>query len=335
MKPKVSVICTAYNQVKYIRQALDSFVMQKTNFPFEVIVHDDASTDGTTEIIKEYEKKHPDIIKPIYQKENQFSQGKDIIIDCMLEYIQGEYVAMNEGDDYWIDENKLQRQVDFLDANPDFTVCFHPVKVVWEDKSRPEDVFPSSEFRFNKTTLTLDDLLKHNFIQTNSVMYRWCLKKEMWPQKRILPCDYLWHLLHAKYGKIGFLPQIMSVYRRNQGGIWTGCGETYEWFLRYGIPQIRFFQTIERLFNIDKKMDIVFMGQKMINLFLQRKDFNNIQMMSEEFSEFWNEFISNSSSNKDDKKQRRLKRKYNFFRLLSIVLLLVIIYLVVGGKFEI
>ncbi len=184
MKPKVTIVCTAFNQKDFIAQALDGFVMQKTNFPFEVIVHDDASTDGTTDIIREYEKKYPDIIKPIYQKENQFSQGKDILIDCILDYIRGEYVAMNEGDDYWIDENKLQRQVDFLDANPDFTVCFHPVKVIWEDNSQPDSIFPTPAYRFHKQALTLEDLLKHNFIQTNSVMYRWCLKKEMWPQKK-------------------------------------------------------------------------------------------------------------------------------------------------------
>lgn len=330
IKPKLSILCTTYNHEKFIRQALDSFVMQKTNFPFEVIVHDDASTDGTTEIIKEYEKKYPDIIKPIYQKENQFSQGKDILIDCMLEHIQGEYIAMNEGDDYWIDENKLQRQVDFLDANPDFTVCFHPVKIVWEDNSQPDSIFPTPAYRFHKEVLTLEDLFKHNFIQTNSVMYRWMLKKEMWPTKQVLPCDYLWHMLHAKYGKIGFLPQVMSVYRRNQGGIWTGCGETNAWFLRCGIPHIRFFQTIERLFNIDKKMDIVFMGQKMVNLFLQCKDFDNLRMIAEEFSEIWDDFIPNPLIKKNDyKKQRRLKRKYHIFRLLSIVLLLITIYLII------
>ncbi|WP_086228816.1 glycosyltransferase family 2 protein [Campylobacter sp. P0109] len=330
MKPKVSIICTTYNHKDFIGKALDSFVMQKTNFPFEVIVHDDASTDGTTEIIRDYEKKYPDIIKPIYQKENQFSQGKDIIIDCMLEYIQGEYVAMNEGDDFWIDENKLQRQVDFLDANPDFSVCFHPVKVVWEDNSQPESIFPTSDLRFHKDTLTLKDLLKHNFIQTNSVMYRWCLKKEMWPQKRILPCDYLWHLLHAKHGKIGFLPQVMSVYRRNQGGIWTGAGETDEWFLRCGIPHIRFFQILESMFNIDQTNNIIYMGHRMIHILLQRKDFATIEQMSEEFSELWEKFIPSLLAKNDHKKQRRLKRKISFFRLLSAILFIIILYLIVG-----
>lgn len=331
MKPKVTILCTAYNQMNYIRQALDGFVMQKTNFPFEVIVHDDASTDGTTDIIREYEKKYPHIIKPIYQTENQFSQGKDILIDCMLDHIQGEYVAINEGDDYWIDENKLQRQFDFLEENHDFTVCFHPVKVIWEDGAQPESTFPTSKFRFNKDVLDLDDLLKHNFIQTNSVMYRWCLKKEMWPQKRILPCDYLWHLLHAKQGKIGFIPQIMSVYRRNQGGIWTGCGQTDEWFLRCGIPHIRFFQVMNAIFNIDKSKDIIAIGQKMVSLYLKRKDFDGLRIIAEEFSDFWDKFILLPITKDDYKKQRKLKRKYHFFSLLSLVLSFIIIYLIIKG----
>ena len=335
MKPKVIILCTAYNHKKFIRQALDGFVMQKTNFPFEVIVHDDASTDGTAEIIKEYEKKYPKIIKPIYQSKNQFSQGKDILIDCMFDYIQGEYVAINEGDDYWIDENKLQRQVDFLDANPDFTICFHPVKVVWDNNSQPESVFPSPKYRYNKETFTLEDLLKHNFIQTNSVMYRWKLTKEMWPQKRILPCDWLWHLLHAKYGKIGFLPQVMSVYRRNQGGIWTGAGVTDEWFLRCGIPHIRFYQTVEELFNTDKKKDIINVGQRVVCAYLRYKEFPSLQNMSEEFFDLWNEFIPTLLNNKNYKKEKKLKRKYCFYRLLSIVLLFLIIYLMIREKYGI
>jgi len=330
MKPKVTILCTTYNQINFIRQALDGFVMQKTNFPFEVIVHDDASTDGTTDVIKEYQKKYPKIIKPIYQVKNQFSQGKDILMDCMIDAIQSEYVAMNEGDDYWIDENKLQRQVDFLDANPEFTVCFHPVKVIWEDKSQPESVFPTARYRFNKKVLGLNDLLKHNFIQTNSVMYRWKLTKDMWPQKSVLPCDYLWHLLHAKYGKIGFLPQVMSVYRRNQGGIWTGSGKTDEWFLRCGIPHIRFFQAMEKMFGVDKRKNITFLGRRIVSLFLQNKDFDALQMMAEEFSDIWEQFVTASMDKRNHTKELSLRKKYRFFEVLSIILLLVIGCLLLG-----
>ena len=121
-KIKLSIVCLAYNHKAFIREALDSFVMQKTNFPFEVIIHDDASTDGTSDIIREYEAKYPDIIKPIYQTENQWGK-KHIWRDIVLPFVRGEYVAMCEGDDYWTDPLKLQKQVDFLDAHSDYSVC--------------------------------------------------------------------------------------------------------------------------------------------------------------------------------------------------------------------
>lgn len=124
---KVSVICTAYNHAKYIRKCLDGFVMQKTNFKYEVIIHDDASTDNTAEIIKEYELKYPDIIKPIYQTENQYSKGVKFISKVMLPQAKGKYIAFCEGDDYWCDENKLQMQYDILEANPDCKMCIHKV----------------------------------------------------------------------------------------------------------------------------------------------------------------------------------------------------------------
>ena len=107
----VSVICLAYNHGKYVRETLEGFVSQKTDFPFEVIVHDDASTDNTADIIREYEKKYPDIIKPIYQVQNQYSQKVDIYKEFELPRMSGKYVAFCEGDDYWSDPYKLQKQV--------------------------------------------------------------------------------------------------------------------------------------------------------------------------------------------------------------------------------
>lgn len=122
---KVSICCTAYNHENYIRQAIEGFLMQKTNFNFEVLIHDDASTDKTAEIIKEYELKYPNIIKPIYQTENQLSKGVSISRTYLYPNAKGEYIAWCEGDDFWIDENKLQRQVDFLDENKQYSACVH------------------------------------------------------------------------------------------------------------------------------------------------------------------------------------------------------------------
>ena len=131
--PLVSISCITYNHEPYIAQTLDGFLMQKTNFPFEVLVHDDASTDRTADIIREYEQNFPKIVKPIYQKENQYSQGKrDISETWNFPRAKGKYIAMCEGDDYWIDENKLQMQVDFLENNPDYGMCYTNFNLVSE-----------------------------------------------------------------------------------------------------------------------------------------------------------------------------------------------------------
>ena len=121
----VTIRCIAYNQERYIRDCLEGFVMQKTNFRFEAIVHDDASTDGTAAIIKEYAEKYPDIIKPILETENQYSKHDGSLQRIMAEGCKGKYVAFCEGDDYWTDPLKLQKQVDFLESHPDYSLCFH------------------------------------------------------------------------------------------------------------------------------------------------------------------------------------------------------------------
>jgi glycosyltransferase involved in cell wall biosynthesis len=115
--PLVSVICTAYNHEAYIKDALDGFIIQKTNFPIEIIVHDDASTDQTAEIIKGYEKRYPDLFANIYQSSNQFSKGKGDIGRIVFGAARGKYIALCEGDDYWVDPHMLQRHVDFLELN--------------------------------------------------------------------------------------------------------------------------------------------------------------------------------------------------------------------------
>ena len=124
--PEVSICCITYNHAKYIRDALDGFLMQKTSFPIEVLIHDDASTDGTADIIREYEAKYPDIIKPVYQTENQYSKGLRMV-NMKYNYprAQGKYIALCEGDDFWTDPKKLQIQYDFMESHPDYSLCMH------------------------------------------------------------------------------------------------------------------------------------------------------------------------------------------------------------------
>ena len=122
---KVSVLCAAYNHEEYLRQTLDSFLNQKTDFPFEVLVNDDASTDSTGDIIREYAAKYPDVIRPFYQKENLYSRRINLYDVVFFPACRGEYIAVCEGDDYWNDPEKLQLQVNWLDTHPEYSACVH------------------------------------------------------------------------------------------------------------------------------------------------------------------------------------------------------------------
>lgn len=133
---KVSISCITYNHEPYIRECLDGFMMQQCDFDFEVLIHDDASTDGTQEIIKEYQDKYPEIIKPIFQTENQWSKGVRMIgTKFNVPRAKGKYIALCEGDDYWTDPLKLQKQVEFMKANPSVIFCFHGCLRKLEDKN--------------------------------------------------------------------------------------------------------------------------------------------------------------------------------------------------------
>ena len=125
----VSIRCITYNQAPYIRQCLEGFVMQKTNFRFQAVVHDDASTDGTTDIVREYAEKYPEIIVPMYEKENRWSKRDGSLLTVMLTYMVGKYWMECEGDDYWTDPYKLQKQVDFLELHPDYGLCYTRAQV--------------------------------------------------------------------------------------------------------------------------------------------------------------------------------------------------------------
>ena len=218
--PLLSICCITYNHAPFIRQCLDGFVMQKTNFPVEVLIHDDASTDGTADIIREYEKNYPKLIKPIYQTENQYSKGISISRTFNFPRIKGKYIAICEGDDYWTDEYKLQKQVDFMEANEDFSICFHPVKVYSEEEK---------QFIENNTVPEVPDvtdikkLALVNYINTLSVVYRY--NKQVFDDLNNFPKlpvgDYLLHMLFAKYGKIKKLSDTMAVYRLHKGGTWS------------------------------------------------------------------------------------------------------------------
>ena len=163
--PLVSILCLVYNHEPYLRQCLDGFVMQKTNFPFEAIVHDDASTDGSAAIIREYAERYPSIIKPCYETENQISKRDGSLARAMDAAMNpgSKYVAFCEGDDYWTDPNKLQLQVDALENNPGCTIAFSKVQFVDKEGNELDQTIPENPDLIPDGVLTLDDYMLSEF----------------------------------------------------------------------------------------------------------------------------------------------------------------------------
>lgn len=224
----VSILCTAYNHEKYIRQCLDGFVMQKTNFKFEVIIHDDASTDNTANIIREYEEKYPEIIKPIYQKENQYSKKAGITKNFTLPKARGKYIAICEGDDFWTDKYKLQKQVDTLENNPNCKCCVCTVRDANEDGSMMNTTHPSEVF--DSGILHTEDFLKlackEYAFQTSSFMFKGDDYKEYIynpPKFRTVSSvgDWPQLLYFSIICDIYYINDEMSCYRRNAVGSYT------------------------------------------------------------------------------------------------------------------
>lgn len=217
IKPLVVIQCIAYNHEHYIKDALDGFVMQKTDFPFVAIVHDDASSDKTAEIIKEYAEKFPDIIQPIFELENQYSKkgaGVVPIMNYACEVIAAKYIAMCEGDDYWTDPLKLQKQVDFLESHPEYSLCFHNVEVVSEQPGIIEPLYTH---------------LKEGFFDADTIISKWSvptcsalLIREVFSDcpkdPRFIYGDIILWMNACKHGKAYCLREKMGVYRRCLSG---------------------------------------------------------------------------------------------------------------------
>ena len=214
--PLVSVHLLTYNHAKFIRQSIESVVNQKTNFPFEIIIGDDCSTDGTSLIVDEYSLKYPELIKVVRGKTNEGPQPNSIRI---LENCKGKYMAALEGDDYWIDELKLQKQVDFMEANPDFAMCFTNTRVeFFEGKEEPYILNQDLE----KDVFELKDLIAETevwFMGTATLFYKLnvIFPVEPWFHKT-KSGDIPMIMLAARHGKIKFLDCVTAAYRRHAAG---------------------------------------------------------------------------------------------------------------------
>lgn len=235
VKPIVAIHCLVYNHEPYLRDCFEGFVMQQTNFPFVAIVHDDASTDSSAAIIHEYEEKYPHIFKPIYENENVFQNGGvaaiNELMNAAIDATGAKYVAMCEGDDYWTDPLKLQKQVDFMEANPEYVLCCHRYKIynqndgTW-DKDYVHQLFEISP---NGFSFSNQENFKVWITKTLTLLIRQDALRKM-PSKKGFK---YWRDVHMNYyllkqGKGFCMPLEGSVYRRHQGGIFSALQQTQQ-----------------------------------------------------------------------------------------------------------
>lgn len=227
---KVSVCCLAYNHEKYIRKTLDGFVNQITNFNYEILINDDASTDETKKIIEEYQKKYPNVINAIYQKNNLYSQEINITTDILVPMAKGKYLSFCEGDDYWCDNKKLQKQYEALESNKNCSICVHRVQFCTEDGQLQERSIPAEKCRLNETRIInrkevsklLFEDISYPFHFSSYFVRREIFNEEYtatnWCEK---PRDI--HRLQSALliGDFYYINQIMSVRRRDVPGSWT------------------------------------------------------------------------------------------------------------------
>jgi len=241
---KVSIILLAYNQKSYLRQAIDSVLIQQVEFDYELIIGEDCSTDGTADIARDYAQRYPAKVRVLFQDRETAERlrrrglgGKRNFITT-LEACRGEYIALLDGDDYWTDPLKLQKQVDFFEKHPECAVCFHNVVAVDEDGKPTEKLCAVDQAEISD----FEQLLWGNFIPTCSVMFRrepmptipdWFLTSKIgdWPLI----------LLKAQYGKIGYIDRVMAAYRVHASGVWTSRRRSH-----------RIVTCIKMLDNIDR-----------------------------------------------------------------------------------
>lgn len=217
-EPLVSISCITFNHAPFIRECLDGFLMQKTNFEFEILIHDDASTDGTKEIILEYASKYPQIIFPLLQTENQYRKGlRGMMARFNFPRSKGKYIALCEGDDFWSDDLKLQKQVNFLEENSDFSMCFHNSNRIYEI----EEINKNYNVVENKD-YSIDELFLRWIAPTSSIVF----KKEVVSKisevaldKRILNGDLIIVLSSFDFGKVRGFREFMSSYRIHENGV--------------------------------------------------------------------------------------------------------------------
>lgn len=284
----VSVLCLCYNHVNLIKYALEGFVKQKTNFNYEVIIHDDLSTDGSQDIIREYENNYPYLLRVIYQDENQYSKGVNIIEDIMKPLAKGKYIALCEGDDYWTDMCKLQKQVNFMEAHTDYSLCVHKcTQLTLTDNTQIEIPVLNKSCDINVSEAIIQG---GGFFPTCSFLYRNNFStNRRWGTG--ICGDYQILLNCVMNGKVRFIADNMGVHTYLNSGSWSSTiQQNREKYYNFRM------QLIESLHLLDKDTNFIYSDAinkkiKKIIFYIDLDYFKNYKkLLGRDNKEFFDEF---------------------------------------------
>lgn len=229
-----------YNHEEFIAQAIESVLMQETNFAVELIIGEDCSTDGTRAIVCDYKKRYPERVRVLLHERNR---GVHFNFVATMKACCGQYIALCEGDDYWTDPYKLQKQVDFLENHPDYSICFTRATIFSENNTYQPCEVPALGGHIR--SLAIEDLLRENPMATCSVMFRRGLFAELpsWYFKLAFG-DWPLHILNAQYGKVGYIPEVMAAHRLHAGGVYTSRRVIDRLF-----EKLKFYKLIDKHLN--------------------------------------------------------------------------------------
>jgi glycosyltransferase involved in cell wall biosynthesis len=263
-EPVLSVCFITYNHEKYIREALDSVLMQHVNFSMEIVIGNDCSTDGTTLIVQEYLEKYPDRIR-LNSIESNIGMTANWL--STIQACKGKYIAMLEGDDYWTDAHKLQKQVDFLEKNPHYSFVAHDLGVIEEEGVLAQDSL--LHFEENCELTITDCLTKQIFLQTATLVFRKCMLNPFpnWADKRVKSIDLLLYLMLSSQAPFYYLAEKMSVYRLHQAGIshvnWVTKQNQFELDMIFIYENFNQFSSFQFKKEIEDKIEQLYL--KIIN----------------------------------------------------------------------
>jgi glycosyltransferase involved in cell wall biosynthesis len=257
--PLVSISCITFNHSSFIRECIEGFISQKTNFPYEIVIYDDHSTDGTSEIVREYAERYPKLVSLVVAKENQYSKGvRGIAYRFNFPRCKGKYIALCEGDDYWIDSLKLQKQVDFLETNPIYSASVHGAKIFNEN----EGSYQVSKYENHTRD---EDLEMFRIFKESGGVYPTCsllFKKEnlIYPENlmNFSGGDLIFIIFLAKQGKIRFLKETMAVYRVHNGGVYQGEEKNLFFYLSNRRELKHFYRELSCHLDISNKLKLYF-----------------------------------------------------------------------------